>query len=142
MENTIVKILEGSVLPTYATEVSAGADLYAIIENPVLLQSLDRKTFPVKVNIALPEGKFAMVAPRSGLAREFGVVAVVGIIDGDYRGEIGVTLINLSKEDYKVLPNDRIAQLIVMPYDHAEWQEVEHLDETKRGTKGFGHSGR
>ena len=84
----------------------------------------------------------AEVKPRSGLARKNGIVAVTGVIDSDYRGEIGVTLINLSNEPYRVLPDDRIAQLVITPFVQAEWNEVEELDSTTRGEGGFGHSGR
>lgn len=137
-----IDIIKGATLPTYATEKSAGADLYAKVENPVLLQSLSRHTFPTGVKISLPDGYVAEVQPRSGLARNKGIVAVTGVIDGDYRGEIGVTLINLSNEPYRVLPDDRIAQLVIKPFIQAEWNEVEELDATERGEKGFGHSGR
>lgn len=137
-----INIIKGAKIPTYATEQSAGADLYAKIDNPVLLGSLDRRTFPTGVKIALPEGFVAEVKPRSGLARKNGIVAVTGVIDSDYRGEIGVTLINLSNEPYRVLPDDRIAQLVITPFVQAEWNEFEELDSTTRGEGGFGHSGR
>jgi len=137
-----INIIKGAKIHTYATEQSAGADLYAKIDNPVLLGSLDRRTFPTGVKIALPEGFVAEVKPRSGLARKNGIVAVTGVIDSDYRGEIGVTLINLSNEPYRVLPDDRIAQLVITPFVQAEWNEVEELDSTTRGEGGFGHSGR
>lgn len=137
-----INIIKGAKIPTYATEKSAGADLYAKIDNPILLGSLDRRTFPTGVKIALPEGFVAEVKPRSGLARKNGIVAVTGVIDSDYRGEIGVTLINLSNEPYRVLPDDRIAQLVITPFVQAEWNEVEELDSTTRGEGGFGHSGR
>lgn len=137
-----INIIKGAKIHTYATEQSAGADLYAKIDNPVLLGSLDRRTFPTGVKIVLPEGFVAEVKPRSGLARKNGIVAVTGVIDSDYRGEIGVTLINLSNEPYRVLPDDRIAQLVITPFVQAEWNEVEELDSTTRGEGGFGHSGR
>lgn len=142
MTRTKINIVKGAKIPTYATEQSAGADLYAKIDNPVLLGRLDRRTFPTGVKIALPEGFVAEVKPRSGLARKNGIVAVTGVIDNDYRGEIGVTLINLSNEPYSVLPEDRIAQLVITPFVQAEWNEVEELDSTTRGEGGFGHSGR
>lgn len=142
MTRTKINIVKGAKIPTYATEQSAGADLYAKIDNPVLLGRLDRRTFPTGVKIALPEGFVAEVKPRSGLARKNGIVAVTGVIDSDYRGEIGVTLINLSNEPYRVLPDDRIAQLVITPFVQAEWNEVEELDSTERGEGGFGHSGR
>lgn len=137
-----IKILKGSNLPTYATKESAGADLYANIDEPIVLQSLCRHTFPTGVSIALPSGYVAVVKPRSGIARKHGIVAVTGVVDSDYRGEIGVTLINLSNEPYEVKPNDRIAQLVISEYTKATWVEVDSLDSTERGKNGFGHSGR
>lgn len=137
-----VKIVIDGIVPIYATEDSAGADLYAKIDNPVLLGSLDRHTFPTGVKIALPKGYEAQVRPRSGMAKKNGVVAILGTIDADYRGEIGVTLINLSTEPYRVMPNDRIAQLVVSKYEKVEWEQVDELDTTTRGEQGFGHSGR
>lgn len=142
MEKITIDIKKGATLPTYATEQSAGADLYARIENPHLLGSLDRMTFPTGVKMALPDGFVAEIKPRSGLARKHGIVAVIGVIDADYRGEIGVTLINLSNEPYRVLPNDRIAQLVISRCVQAEWNEKDELDSTERGEGGFGHSGR
>lgn len=142
MEKLKVDIIRGAKLPTYATEKSAGADLYAKIDNPKLLGSLERFTFPTGVKISLPEGYKAEVKPRSGLAKKHGIVAVTGTIDNDFIGEIGVTLINLSREPYRVVPEDRIAQLCISPYAQAEWNEVDALAETERGEGGFGHSGR
>lgn len=137
-----IKILKGSSVPTYATDGSAGADLYASIDSPITLRSLCGVTIPTNVRISLPKGFVAEVKPRSGLARKHGIVAVNGVVDSDYRGEIGVTLINISNEPYDINPNDRIAQLVISKYVKADWKEVEFLDSTERGDCGFGHSGR
>lgn len=141
MELVKVKI-KCKALPEYGTELSSGADLRANIENPILLQSLCRATIPTGVSIELPDGYEAQVRCRSGLASKHGVVAMIGTIDNDYRGEIGVTLINISNEPYRIMPNDKIAQLVLARVEQAEWEQVDELGETERGTKGFGSTGR
>lgn len=128
--------------PVYATEGSVGADLRAKMDNPILLGSLDRRTIPTGIKIALPDGFEAQVRARSGLASKHGIMAVTGSIDTDYRGEIGVTLINLSNEPYRIMPNDRIGQLVVGRVARADWNPVEELSGTSRGEGGFGHTGR
>ena len=130
-------------LPEYATPQSAGVDLRANIDKPILLQSLDRVLIPTGLHIALPEGYEAQIRPRSGLAIKKGITCLntPGTIDSDYRGDIGVILVNLSKEDFVVQPGDRIAQMVIGKFDQAEWELVEELDETERGEGGFGHTG-
>lgn len=130
-------------IPAYATPQSAGMDLRANIEKPILLKSLDRKLIPTGLHIALPEGYEAQIRPRSGLAIKHGITCLntPGTIDSDYRGDVGVILINLSKEDFVVQPGERIAQMIIGKFDQAEWELVEELDETERGEGGFGHTG-
>ena len=130
-------------LPEYATPQSAGVDLRANIDKPVLLQSLDRVLIPTGLHIALPEGYEAQIRPRSGLAIKKGITCLntPGTIDSDYRGDIGVILVNLSKEDFVVQPGERIAQMVIGKFDQAEWELVEELDETERGEGGFGHTG-
>ena len=130
-------------LPTYATPQSAGMDLRADIEKPILLKSLDRVLIPTGLYIALPEGYEAQIRPRSGLAIKHGVTCLntPGTIDADYRGNIGVELVNLSHEDFVVQPGERIAQMIISKVEHGEFIEVEVLDETERGEGGFGHTG-
>lgn len=130
-------------IPAYATPQSAGMDLRANIEKPILLKSLDRKLIPTGLHIALPEGYEAQIRPRSGLAIKHGITCLntPGTIDSDYRGDVGVILINLSREDFVVQPGERIAQMIIEKFEHAELEVVNELDETERGEGGFGHTG-
>lgn len=130
-------------IPEYATPQSAGMDLRANIEKPILLKSLDRVLIPTGLHIALPEGYEAQIRPRSGLAIKHGITCLntPGTIDSDYRGDVGVELVNLSREDFVVNPGERIAQMIICKHEHAEWDVVEELDETERGEGGFGHTG-
>jgi dUTP pyrophosphatase len=130
-------------LPKYETSHSAGVDLRANLDEAVLLKSLDRALIPTGLFIELPEGYEAQIRPRSGLAIKKGIslVNAPGTIDADYRGEIKIILINLSKEDFLVNDGERIAQMIISRHEQAEWIEVEALNETQRGAGGFGHSG-
>lgn len=130
-------------IPEYATPQSAGMDLRANIEKPILLKSLDRKLIPTGLRIALPEGYEAQIRPRSGLAIKHGITCLntPGTIDADYRGDVGVILVNLSREDFVVQPGERIAQMIIGKFDQVEWEVVDSLDETERGEGGFGHTG-
>ncbi len=134
---------DGLALPAPATEVSAGADLVAAITDPVVLEPGGRALIPTGIAIGLPAGFEAQVRPRSGLAAKHGVTVLnaPGTIDADYRGEIGVILVNLGDEAFTVSRGDRIAQLIIAPVCRAEWLEVDTLDETKRGGGGFGSTG-
>ena len=140
-----VKIINRShhALPAYATEQSAGMDLRASIDEPIVLQPLERRLVPTGLYIALPAGFEAQIRPRSGLALKKGITLLntPGTIDADYRGEIGIIMINLSKEPFEIQDGDRIAQMVIARYEHAEWIDVEVLDETERGAGGFGHSG-
>jgi dUTP pyrophosphatase len=130
-------------LPAYATTQSAGMDLRANLDAPVTLHPMERRLIPTGLHIALPEGYEAQVRPRSGLALKHGltVLNAPGTIDADYRGDIGVVLINLSTEDFVVNDGERIAQLVIARYEQAELQLVEELDETERGEGGYGHTG-
>jgi dUTP pyrophosphatase len=130
-------------LPQYATPLSAGMDLRANLDEPVTLRSLERKLIPTGLRIALPEGYEAQVRPRSGLALKKGVTVLntPGTVDADYRGEVGVILINLSQEDFVVEDGERIAQMVIARHEQAELVEVSVLSETERGAGGFGHSG-
>lgn len=130
-------------LPAYETPQAAGMDLRAALTEPVLLQPGQRQAIPTGLAIALPPGYEAQVRPRSGLARKAGISMVnsPGTIDADYRGEIMVLLINLGQEPFTVNRGDRIAQLVVAPVTRVTWEEVESLDETERGSGGFGHTG-
>jgi len=130
-------------LPDYATAAAAGADLLAAIDQDIELAPLERKIVPTGISIALPVGFEAQVRPRSGLAAKNGVTLVnsPGTIDADYRGEIGVILINLSKEPFRISRGMRIAQLVVARHARAVWREVSELDQTARGAGGFGSTG-
>lgn len=130
-------------LPEYATPQSAGVDLRANIDEPVELKPLSRALIPTGLHIALPEGYEAQIRPRSGLAIKKGITCLntPGTIDADYRGDVGVILINLSSETFIVNPGERIAQMIINKFEQAEFELVEELDETERGEGGFGHTG-
>lgn len=140
-----IQIINGShhPLPQYATGQSAGVDLRANLDSPILLHPFQRCLVPTGLRIALPEGYEAQVRPRSGLALKKGVTVLntPGTIDADYRGEIGVILINLSQEDFLVEDGERIAQMVISRYEQADWEQVDVLDETERGDGGFGHTG-
>lgn len=131
-------------LPYYSTHLSAGMDLRAHIEAPVTLKTLERKIIPTGLSIALPEGYEAQVRPRSGLAAKHGisVLNAPGTIDADYRGDIGVILINLSQQDFTIAPQDRIAQLVIAQYSQVEWQTVQTLPLSDRDSGGFGSTGK
>jgi len=131
-------------LPQYATSDSAGMDLRANLDVPITLAPLERRLIPTGLHIALPKGYEAQVRPRSGLALKhgIGVLNSPGTIDADYRGEIGVVLVNLSNEPFVINDGDRIAQMVIAQHAVAEWTLVETLDETARGDGGFGHTGR
>ena len=141
-----IKIINHShhPLPAYATAVSAGMDLRANLDEPITLAPMERRLIPTGLHIALPVGYEAQVRPRSGLALKhgIGVLNSPGTIDADYRGEIGVILVNLSNVPFVVQDGERIAQMVIARHEVAEWQVVETLDETERGAGGFGHTGR
>ena len=130
-------------LPVYATPQSAGMDLRANLDAPITLHPLERRLIPTGLHIALPEGYEAQVRPRSGLALKHGltVLNTPGTIDADYRGEIGVVLINLSQEDFVVNDGERIAQMVIVRHEQGDFVVVEELDETERGEGGYGHTG-
>lgn len=130
-------------LPAYATSQSAGMDLRADIQEAITLSPMDRQLVPTGLRIALPAGFEAQVRPRSGLALKHGVTVLnsLGTIDADYRGELKVLLVNLSREDFVINPGERIAQLVIARHEVAQWETVEELDETERGEGGYGHTG-
>ena len=129
--------------PNYKTSGSAGMDLYANIEDSIILKPFDRVLVPTGIYLAIPEGYEGQVRARSGLALKHGICLAngIGTIDSDYRGEIGVILVNLGKEDYVINRGDRIAQMVFLKYEKVELIEIDTLDDTKRGTGGFGHTG-
>jgi dUTP pyrophosphatase len=131
-------------LPQYATRLSAGLDLRANIEAPVILKPLERKLIPTGLFIELPEGYEAQIRPRSGLAIKKGITVLntPGTIDADYRGEICVIMVNLSSEDFVIEDGERICQMVIASHVQAEWLQVEELNETDRGAGGFGHTGK
>lgn len=131
------------VLPFYSTEASAGMDLRANIEEPVMLGPLERTLIPTGLFIELPVGFEAQIRPRSGLALKKGltVLNTPGTIDADYRGEIGIILINLSNEKVMIEDGERICQMIIAKHENVTWQQVEILEDTDRGAGGFGHTG-
>jgi dUTP pyrophosphatase len=133
-----------TVLPSYMTQHAAGMDLCADIENEMVLLPGDRILVPTGVAVAIPDGYEAQVRPRSGLALRHGIALVnsPGTIDPDYRGEIGVILINLGKEPFTIIKGDRIAQMVFSPFTRVELREVRLLDDTDRGDGGFGHTGK
>lgn len=146
MENVIVKlVLENGVeLPKYMTEGAAGMDVKANITEPVTLKTLERKLIPTGIKMEIPSGYEVQVRPRSGLALKHGITLVntPGTIDSDYRGEVGVILINLSNEEFIVNPGERIGQLVLQKVYKMEFESVDELSTTVRAEGGFGHTGK
>lgn len=140
-----IKIINksGHKLPHYETFASAGMDLRADLESPITLKPLERAIVPTGLFIELPVGYEAQVRPRSGLAAKKGITVLnaPGTIDADYRGNVGVILVNLSNEDFTVENGERIAQMVIAKHERAEWEEVETLSDTNRGEGGFGSTG-
>lgn len=139
-----IKNTSGNPLPAYATALSAGMDLCAANESDIILKPLERKLIPTGLFIELPEGYEAQIRPRSGLAWKHGISIpnAPGTIDADYRGEIGVILINLGQEDFVVRKGERIAQMVVAKHETIVWEQSEKVNETERGSGGFGHTGK
>jgi len=141
-----IKIINKSKheLPAYATQAAAGMDLRANLDEPIVLKSLERTLVATGLFIELPEGYEAQIRPRSGLAFKNGLTVLnsPGTIDADYRGEIKVILVNLSKEDFTINNGERVAQMVIAKHEQAEWIEVEQLIETARGEGGFGSTGK
>lgn len=141
-----VKIINKSShpLPEYATPYSAGLDLRANIEREIILKPLERRLVPTGLYIELPEGYEAQIRPRSGLAYKHGITILnsPGTIDADYRGEIGVILVNLSNEAFVIKNGERICQMVVAAHSRVEWNKVETISESERGDGGFGHTGK
>ncbi|SRR5580704_1591689 len=141
-----IKIINKSKhpLPHYATVASAGFDVRANIDTPLVLKPLERILVPTGLFIELPIGSEAQVRPRSGLAFKNGITVLnsPGTIDADYRGEIKVILVNLSQEEFVINDGERIAQVVIAKHEQAEWVEVEQLMDTERGSGGFGHTGK
>lgn len=140
-----IKIINKSKheLPAYATHASAGMDLRANLDTPILLKSLERTLVPTGLFMEIPVGFEAQIRPRSGLAFKNGLTVLnsPGTIDADYRGEIKVILVNLSREDFTINDGERVAQMVIAKHEQAEWIQVEELIDTQRGAGGFGHTG-
>ena len=143
MNIDVVKLRDDAILPVYQTAGAAGADIHACLDEPVTLQPLERRMIPTGLAMAIPEGYEVQIRARSGMSIKHGITMVngIGTIDADYRGEVGVLAINLSQEAFTIEPGMRIAQMVVARYDVAGWNEVAELDETVRGTGGYGSSG-
>lgn len=131
-------------LPKYQTNQAAAVDLTANLDKPIVLKSLERALVPTGLFIALPRGYEAQIRPRSGLAIKHGIslINAPGTIDADYRGEIGIIVVNLSNDSFEIKDGERIAQMVIAKHEVAEWNEVEVLDQTERGEGGFGHTGK
>ena len=144
MQIQFKKLRENAIIPSYQTEHSAGVDICAANSEPIVLGVGERALVPCGFAIAIPEGYEVQVRARSGLALKHGITLAnsVGTIDADYRGEIGAILINLGQEPFTIQPGERIAQMVLAKYDRAEFVEVSELDETERGTGGFGSTGK
>ena len=145
MEKIKIKIVNNSKneLPKYETILSAGMDLRANLEESVILNPMERRLIPTGLHISLPKGYEAQIRPRSGLALKKGITCLnsPGTIDADYRGDIGVILINLSNAPFVIENGERVAQMVISKHEQIEWEQVEILDETERGENGFGHTG-
>ena len=131
-------------LPDYSTRLAAGMDLRAYLDQPAVLHPFERKLIPTGLYVEIPEGYEAQIRPRSGLAIKHGIsiVNAPGTIDADYRGEIGIILINLSQDDFVINSGDRICQMVISRHERIKWQETDDLNQTERGGGGFGHTGR
>ena len=143
MKIQVTKLKQNAVLPEYQTSGSAAMDLHACLDEPVTLVSLERKVIPTGFALSLPDGYEAQIRARSGLSLKHGITPAngIGTIDADYRGEVGVILVNLSNEPFEITPGMRVAQMVVARYEKAEWEEVAELDETERGEGGYGSTG-
>lgn len=141
----IVKVINKSnnPLPQYATEGSAGLDVHAFLEEPIVLKPLERRIISTGLYLEIPKGYEIQVRARSGMSIKHGITLInaVGTIDSDYRGELGIPLINLSNEDYEIKNGDKVAQIILAKYEHLEFSLEESLEETDRNDGGFGHTG-
>ncbi len=143
MLNVFVINKSNNSLPVYQTEQSAGLDLSAFLEEDVVLEPMDRKLVGTGIYMALPEGYEAMIRPRSGMAFKYGITVInsPGTIDADYRGEIKIALVNLSKEVFTIKNGDRVAQMVINKYEQIRFNLTDSLDETERGSGGYGHTG-
>lgn len=142
-EIKVVKLREDAILPEYQTAGAAGADLHACIDAPMVMQPMERQIIPTGLAMEIPEGYEVQIRARSSMSIKHGITMVngIGTIDADYRGEVGVLAINLGQEAFTIEPGMRIAQMVLARYAVASWNEVETLEETERGTGGYGSTG-
>jgi dUTP pyrophosphatase len=143
MNINVVKLNKAAILPVYQTVGAAGADIHACLDEPVTLQPMERRMIPTGLAMAIPLGYEVQIRARSGMSIKHGITMVngIGTIDADYRGEVGVLIINLGQEAFTIEPGMRIAQMVVAKYETIGWNEVDVLDETVRGIGGYGSSG-
>ena len=143
MKIDVTKLNNNAILPEYQTSGAAAADVHACLDEPVTLQPMERRMIPTGLAIAIPEGYEVQIRARSGLSIKHGIAMVngVGTIDSDYRGEVGVLVINLGQEPFVIEPGMRIAQMVLSKYERISWQQVDTLNETARGVGGFGSTG-
>lgn len=139
----IVRLNKKAQIPQYQTDRASGMDLHACIDEPVTLNTLERAVIPTGLAISLPKGYEAQIRARSGMSIKYGLTMIngIGTIDADYRGEIGIPVVNLGKDPVTIEPNMRVAQIVIAKYEQIEWQEVKSLDETARGSGGYGSTG-
>lgn len=139
----ITKLLTGAIIPDYQTEHAAGMDLHACLDKPMTLKPMQRAMIPTGFAIELPPGFEAQIRARSGLSIKHGITMVngIGTIDADYRGEVGMLVINLGSEDFVIEPGMRVAQMVISRYERITWQQVDSLNESERGDGGFGSTG-
>jgi dUTP pyrophosphatase len=143
MRIKVTRLHNQATIPSYQTQDAAGMDLHARLDEPVTLKPLERYAVSTGLAVSLPSGYEAQIRARSGLSYKHGITLVngIGTVDADYRGEIGVLLVNLSNEPFVIEPNMRIAQMVIAQYQQIEWDEVESLDESERGKGGYGSTG-
>lgn len=143
MKVEVKKVNDQAILPRYQSVGAAGMDLHACIPDSIMLQPMERRMIPTGLSVALPIGFEAQVRARSGLSIKNGITMVngIGTVDTDYRGEVGVLIINLGQEAFEITPNMRIAQMVIARYEQVEWSEVDQLDDTVRESGGYGSTG-
>lgn len=143
MKISVTKLHDNVILPEYQTTGAAAADIHACLDEPLTLQPMERRIIPTGLAMAIPDGYEVQVRARSGLSIKHGIAMVngIGTIDSDYRGEVGVLVINLGQDAFTIEPGMRIAQMVLNKYEQITWQQVDSLDETARGTGGYGSTG-
>lgn len=143
MKISVTKLHDNAILPEYQTTGAAAADIHACFDEPMILQPMERRIIPTGLAMAIPEGYEVQIRARSGLSIKHGIAMIngIGTIDSDYRGEVGVLVINLGQDAFTIEPGMRIAQMVLSRYEKIAWNQVDSLDETARGTGGYGSTG-